>query len=127
MLRYIELETGYNGYNDDGPALGLGECFALFVREVFMSWVYVADFWLFVLLIGAIKSSSRRLLSFGYAVGGFVLVLVLGLVAMFLLTPRSGTVGEVNAVLDMIGMAVTLAAPIAAVVGAHQPPRREKA
>jgi hypothetical protein len=92
-----------------------------------MSWVYFADFGLLVLLIGAIKSSSRRLLSFGYAVGGFALVLVLGLVAMFLLTPRSGTVGEVNPVLDMIGMAITLAAPIAAVVGAYQPPRRAKA
>ena len=92
-----------------------------------MSWIYFADFWLLVLLIGAIKSSSRRLLSFGYAVGGFVLVLVLGLAAKFLLTPRSGTVREVNAALDMIGTVVTLVAPIAAVVGAHQPPRREKA
>jgi hypothetical protein len=92
-----------------------------------MTWLYLADFALLVLLIGAIKNSSRRLLSVGYAVGGFALVLVLGLVAMFLLTPRSGTVEEINRVLDMIGMAITVAAPIAAVVGAYQPPRREKA
>jgi len=85
---------------------------------------YVIDFWVLVLLISAIKNSSRRLLSFGYALGGAMLVLLLGLVAVFLLTPRSGT--EVNPVLDMIGTAITVAAPIAAVVGAYQSPRRVK-
>lgn len=88
---------------------------------------FFIDFVCVLLLIDAIKNSSRRLLSIGYAVGGFILVAVLGLVAMFVLTPHSSSIEEVNPVLDMIGDAITLAAPIAAVYGAYRPARRVKA
>jgi hypothetical protein len=84
------------------------------------------DFVCLLLLIDAIKCSSRRLLSFGYAVGGFALVMILGLVAMFILTPHSGSVVDVNSSLDMIGEAISVAAPIAAVYGAYRPARRVK-
>ncbi|MBZ5524826.1 MAG: hypothetical protein LAP21_21525 [Acidobacteriia bacterium] len=91
------------------------------------SLFFLIDFICLLLLIDGIKNSSRRLLSFGYAVGGFVLVLLLGLLAMFLLTPHSGDPAEVNPTLDMIGMAITVAAPIAAVYGSYRPARRVKA
>ena len=88
---------------------------------------FLIDFICLLVLIDGIRNSSRRLLSFGYAIGGFALVLLLGLLAMFLLTPHSGGPMEVNPKLDMIGMAITVAAPIAAVYGSFRPARRVKA
>ena len=79
-----------------------------------------------VLVIRLIYNSQRRWVSFGYAVLGFGLVAVLGIVATFLLVPARGTVMETNSVLDMVGTAISLAAPIAAVWGASIPPSRGK-
>jgi uncharacterized membrane protein len=80
-----------------------------------------------VTLIAAIKNSQRRWLSSGYAALGFALVLVLGFVSMFFLVPRHGNVIDVNEALDKIARGVQIAAPIAAVWGAHIPPRRVQA
>jgi hypothetical protein len=80
-----------------------------------------------VMLISAIKNSQRRWLSSGYAALGFVLVLVLGFVSVFVLMPRHGNVIDVNEVIDKVSRAIQIAAPIAAVWGAHIPPRRVKA
>jgi hypothetical protein len=88
---------------------------------------FLIDFICLLVLIDGIKNSSRRLLSFGYAVGGFALVLALGFLAMFILTPHSGDPAVVNPTLDMIGTAITVAAPIAAVYGSFRPARRVKA
>lgn len=77
-----------------------------------------------VLLIRAVYTSSRRGLSLGYAVGALALVCGLGFLAMVLLAPRQSSVVETNATLDMIGAAVQILAPIAAVVAANNPPRR---
>ncbi len=90
-------------------------------------WIYVINFWTLLHFIGAIKNSSRRLLSFGYAAGYFAVVLVVGFVAMFFFVPARGTVGDVNAALDYLGNAVQVVAPIAAVIGASRPARRVKA
>ena len=79
------------------------------------------------LLIKAIYTSSRRLVSLGYAVLAVGLILGLGFGAVYILSPDSGSVVETNAVLDKIGTACTLGAPFAAVWGASRPPRRGKA
>jgi hypothetical protein len=79
------------------------------------------------LLVQAIYTSSRRLVSLGYAVLGFGLVIGLGFGAMFILVPERGTLVETNSTLEMIGAAITIGAPFAAVWGASQPPRRDKA
>jgi hypothetical protein len=50
-----------------------------------------------VLMIIAIKNSQQRLLSFGYAVLGFILVFALGLAASFVLMPARGNVIDVAA------------------------------
>lgn len=80
-----------------------------------------------VMLISAIINSQRRWLSSGYAALGCALVLVLGFVSMFFLVPRHGSVIDVNEVIDKVGRGIQIAAPIAAVWGAHIPPRRVKA
>lgn len=80
-----------------------------------------------LLLVNAIYTSSRRLASFGYAVLAFGLVVGLGIGAIFILMPDSGSVVETNRVLDMIGAAITIGAPLAGAWGASHPPRRGKA
>ncbi|MGA2052354.1 MAG: hypothetical protein ABSH19_03480 [Opitutales bacterium] len=79
-----------------------------------------------VMLISAIYHSQKRWLSFGYAVLGFVIPLVLGFILTFILVPSSGTVADTNSVLDTIGMAINFASPICAVLGATIPPKRAK-
>ena len=69
-----------------------------------------------VLLVMNIYESSRRWLSIGYAILAFATPIVLGFILLFVL--RSG--------IDTIGTAITLASPIAAVVGSSIPPRRVK-
>jgi hypothetical protein len=66
------------------------------------------------LLIGNIHGSSRRWLSVGYAILGFAIPLVLGGALVFV----------INSGIDTIGTAMTLACPVAAVLGANIPPRR---
>jgi len=78
------------------------------------------------LFIHAIFTSLRRLASIGYAILASVLVLVLGMVSMFFLVPSDASVAEVNKVLDMISGATTIGVLVAAVFGAHMPPRRVK-
>lgn len=78
-------------------------------------------------LIHAIYTSSRRLVSFGYAVLGGALVIVLGFAAMFIFVRESATLLETNSKLQMIGAAITIGSPLAALWGANQPPRRDKA
>lgn len=80
-----------------------------------------------VMLIFAIKGSQRRWLSSGYAALGFALVLVLGIVSLFVLVPRHGNLIDVNEAIHKIATAIQIAAPIAAVWGAHIPPRRVQA
>ncbi len=55
-----------------------------------------------------------------------LVIAVLGFVAAFLLGSAQHTVAETNSVLDMFGTVMTLAAPIAAVLGASIPPKRGK-
>lgn len=78
-------------------------------------------------LFTTIKDSQQRLRSFGYAVSAFVLVLALGFGATFLLMPAHANVIDTNEVLDKVGRAISIAAPIAAVWAASIPPRRGKA
>jgi hypothetical protein len=87
----------------------------------------IANIVCLILLVGAIESSQKRLVSFGYALGGFLLVVALGFAAIFLLMPARGSVVDVNEVLDKVGDATQIAAPIAAVWAASIPPRRVKA
>jgi hypothetical protein len=90
-------------------------------------WIHFANFVCLILFVDAISGSSRRVRSFACALAGVLLVLALSLFAMYILAPHSGDPAVVNPVLDMIGSAVTLAAPIAAVYGAFHPARRVKA
>jgi hypothetical protein len=90
-------------------------------------WIHLANFVCLILFVDAISGSSRRVRSFAYAVAGVLLVLALGLVAMYILVPHFGGPALVNPTLDMIGWAVTFTAPIAAVYGAFRPARRVKA
>ncbi len=87
----------------------------------------VVDLVALYLLVKAIYTSSRRLVSLGYAVLAVGLVLGLGFGALYILAPDSGSVVETNRVIDMIGTATTIGAPFAAVWGASRPPRRGKA
>ncbi len=87
----------------------------------------VVDLVALYLLVKAIYTSSRRLVSFLYAVLAVVLVMGLGFGAVYILAPDSGSVVETNRVIDMIGTATTIGAPFAAVWGASRPPRRGKA
>jgi hypothetical protein len=68
-----------------------------------------------ILLVRAIFGSSRRWLSFGLALLGFALPFALGMGLLFII--KSGV--------DVIGQAITMGSPIAAVVGAYVPPRRK--
>jgi hypothetical protein len=76
------------------------------------------------LLIDGIRKSSQRLRSFFYAFGAFAFVVVLGFVVIQILMPSTGTLAEMNAVVDPCGLAISIAAPIAAVWAAGIPPRR---
>lgn len=87
-------------------------------------WIFLANFVCLVLLIDAIKCSQKRLLSLAYATGAFLLVAALGLIATQVLMPAKGSVVDVNEVLNKVGNAIQLTAPIAAVWAAHRPPRR---
>jgi len=79
-------------------------------------------------LIKAIYTSQRRWLSFGYAVLGFVITIVLGIILTFILMTILGpkSAPAVNSVLDPVGNGIQLAGPFAAVLGANMPPRRKK-
>jgi hypothetical protein len=90
-------------------------------------WIHLANFVCLALFVDAISGSSSRMRSFAYALAGVLLVLTLGLVAMFILVPHFRDPALVNPRLDMIGCAVTFTAPIAAVYGAFRPARRVKA
>lgn len=76
------------------------------------------------LLIDGIRKSSQRLRSFFYAFGAFSFVVVLGFIAIRILMPDSGTLAEMNRVVDAGGLAMSIVAPIAAVWAANLPPRR---
>lgn len=67
-------------------------------------------------LISAIYNSQSRWAAFGYAVVGFVIPMVLGLLLMFIAGPGS---------IDTIGAGMTLACPIAAAIGTLIPPTRK--
>jgi uncharacterized membrane protein len=79
-----------------------------------------------VLFVHAMYSSSRRLASLGYAVLGFAIVVVLGVVSTMFLVPSHASLLETNSVLDKVSAAATIGALVAAVWGANMPPRRAK-
>lgn len=87
----------------------------------------VVDVVCLLLVISGIYQSQSRWAGFGYAVLGGVIPLALGAIAMFLLVPRSGSVMEVNPVLDTIGSGITLATPIGAAIGTMKARKRPKA
>jgi hypothetical protein len=67
--------------------------------------------------IACIHGSERRWVSTGYAALGFVIVVAMGLLSVFVFA-GGGNVVEINNRLDTIGNGIQLAAPIAAVFGA---------
>ena len=87
-------------------------------------FIAFANLYALYCLIKGVYKSQRRLLSVGYAILAFGVVVVLGMVATFLLMPARGTVVDVNATLDMVGDAIQIAAPFAAAFAANIPPRR---
>jgi hypothetical protein len=89
--------------------------------------IVLVDFICLVMFVDAVRGSSRRLLSLAYAVSGALLVAALAGFAVLMLAPHSGGSAATNRVLGVIGLAVTIAAPIAAVYGAFRPARRVKA
>lgn len=70
-----------------------------------------------VQLIHLVRIAASRWLAIGRAVGGFVLVLAMGLL-MMLFVP--------GGLFDKLGATITIAAPIAAVMGAFSVPTRGK-
>lgn len=87
--------------------------------------ILIIDVIFLILLILAIIESQKRLLSFVYAVLAIVLVFALGFAAAYILMPARGNVIDVNEVLDTVGNAISIVAPIAAFWAATIPPRRE--
>jgi hypothetical protein len=76
----------------------------------------IVDIVAVLLLTQAIYNSQRRWLSFGYAILGFAIPFVLGLLLVLVIS--AGAV-------DIVGTGITLSSPFAAVLGAYIPPRRK--
>lgn len=89
-------------------------------------FAFIVDLIGLMILIGTIHNSQQRLRSFFYAIGAVVLVLVLGVIAIFILMQAQASVIDTNEVLDKVGLAVEFAVPIAAIWAASLPPSRVK-
>lgn len=73
------------------------------------TFLFLLDIVCLVLLIRCIYMSKTRFKAFGYAVLGFIIPMVLGVLATLVLGPQSA---------DNIGVAISIASPVAAVLGA---------
>lgn len=86
----------------------------------------IVDLVCLFLIISGIYYSQSRWAAVGFAALGFVIPLALGALAAFLFVPRSGSVVEINSVLDTIGTGVSFASPIGAVIGVMKPKPRKR-
>lgn len=73
------------------------------------TFLFLLDCVCLVALIRCIYMSQTRWKAFGYGVLGFIIPMVLGVIATLMLGPESA---------DNIGTAISIASPIAAVLGA---------
>jgi Kef-type K+ transport system membrane component KefB len=73
------------------------------------TFLFLLDCVCLVMLIRCIYMSQTRWKAFGYAVLGFIIPMVLGVLASLVIGHESA---------DNIGIAISIASPIAAVIGA---------